>query len=63
MNECSKAEEWVENNPKMQNGESITKIRARRGVYVNKDLKPGHQIQEDDLLYVRPSTNFTCSRS
>ena len=61
INECSKAEEWVENNPKMQNGESITKIRARRGVYVNKDLKPGHQIQEDDLLYVRPSTNFTCS--
>lgn len=38
--------------------ESITKLRARRGVYAAHDLAPGHELTRDDLLFVRPSTEF-----
>jgi N,N'-diacetyllegionaminate synthase len=40
--------------------EQVTKIRARRGVYVNKDLSAGHVLTKEDLLYVRPSSQFSC---
>lgn len=39
--------------------EDVTKIRARRGVYASRDLKEGHTLTRDDLLFVRPSTDFT----
>lgn len=39
--------------------EMITKVRARRGVYAAHDLPAGHVLQESDLLFVRPSTNYT----
>lgn len=35
--------------------ERVTAIRARRGLYAKRDLKPGHVIREDDILCVRPS--------
>tara|TARA_Y100001954_G_C15829355_1_gene614238 strand:- start:14387 stop:15454 length:1068 start_codon:yes stop_codon:yes gene_type:complete len=41
--------------------EAISKIRARRGVYASRDLPVGHVLTEDDLLYVRPSTTFSCN--
>lgn len=37
--------------------EEITKVRARRGVYASRDLPAGHVLKEEDLLYVRPSTD------
>jgi N,N'-diacetyllegionaminate synthase len=40
--------------------EQITKIRARRGVYVNKGLSAGHVLTKNDLLYVRPSSQYFC---
>jgi N,N'-diacetyllegionaminate synthase len=36
--------------------EAISKIRARRGFYVSKDLQAGHVLTDDDIIYVRPST-------
>ena len=36
--------------------EEITKIRARRGIYTSRELKKGEKINEEDLLYVRPSS-------
>ena len=41
--------------------EQETKIRARRGVYVNKDLSAGHVLGKEDLLYVRPSSEYLCN--
>lgn len=38
--------------------EQVTKIRARRGLYAARDLKAGHVLTAQDLLYVRPSTAF-----
>ena len=40
--------------------EQVTKIRARRGVYVNKDINAGHVLKKEDILYVRPSSQFFC---
>lgn len=39
--------------------ENVTKLRARRGVYAARDLPVGHELTRDDLLFVRPSTEFT----
>ena len=50
--------QWCELYGDNQNAENVTKIRARRGVYVNKDLLAGHVITKDDLLYVRPSSEY-----
>ena len=41
--------------------EEVTKIRARRGVYINKDLPAGHILTEEDLILVRPSTDYSCN--
>lgn len=38
--------------------ERTTKLRARRGVYAARDLPQGHVLTSDDLLFVRPSTEF-----
>jgi N,N'-diacetyllegionaminate synthase len=38
--------------------EKITKVRARRGVYAARDLSAGYVLQQEDLLFVRPSTSF-----
>ncbi len=38
--------------------ESITKIRARRGVYAAADLPEGHVLERKDLMFVRPSSDF-----
>jgi len=38
--------------------EMTTRIRARRGVYAARDLPAGHFLTRDDLLHVRPSTDF-----
>jgi sialic acid synthase SpsE len=38
--------------------EATTRIRARRGVYAARDLPVGHVLTRDDLLHVRPSTDF-----
>lgn len=42
-------------------GETVTKIRARRGVYAARDMPKGHVLRAEDLLFVRPSTAFECS--
>ncbi|MBD2422485.1 N-acetylneuraminate synthase family protein [Cyanobium sp. FACHB-13342] len=39
--------------------EQVTRIRARRGVYAARDLPAGHLLRPEDLLFVRPSTEFT----
>ena len=61
LNECNEADKWTESKADQEAGEEITKIRARRGVYISKDLPSGHLVKEDDLLYVRPSTSFMCT--
>lgn len=38
--------------------ESVTKIRARRGVYAAADLPEGHILERKDLMFVRPSSDF-----
>ena len=55
---CQDSLKWDEYSNDQTKSENITKIRARRGVYINKDLQPGHIISEDDLLYVRPSSEY-----
>jgi len=35
-----------------------TAERARRGVYYSRDLKSGHTIQTDDLVYLRPERGY-----
>ncbi|WP_082925951.1 N-acetylneuraminate synthase family protein [Halomonas sp. G11] len=41
--------------------EMITKIRARRGIYAARDLPAGHTLCAEDLLFVRPSTEFSAN--
>jgi sialic acid synthase SpsE len=36
--------------------EAYTRQRARRGLYVAKDLPPGHVLTNDDILIVRPES-------
>ena len=57
---CSKAMKWSEKSSQEEDLENITKIRARRGVYVNKNIQAGMKITKDDLLYVRPSSTYEC---
>ncbi|MBK1634227.1 N-acetylneuraminate synthase family protein [Rhodovulum adriaticum] len=38
--------------------EDTTRVRARRGVYAARDLSAGHVLTRDDLLHVRPSSDF-----
>lgn len=38
--------------------EQVTRIRARRGIYASCDLPAGHVLRNEDLLFVRPSTDF-----
>lgn len=39
-------------------GEEVTKVRARRGVYLNKPLKKGDVISENDLVALRPTNEL-----
>lgn len=41
--------------------ECVSKIRARRGVYAARDLKAGDVLKEEDLLFVRPSTEYNAN--
>lgn len=58
LKSCHQAMEWSELYSGDHNPENITKLRARRGVYTSKNLPAGHVIAEDDLLYVRPSSEY-----
>jgi len=40
--------------------EVITKLRARRAVYAARNLPAGHVLKESDLLFVRPSSIYSC---
>jgi N,N'-diacetyllegionaminate synthase len=42
--------------PKVGQAESVTKIRARRGLYAARDLSEGEILTEKDVLVVRPKT-------
>ena len=61
LRSCNAAMKWDEFQVMEENNENITKIRARRGVYLNKDIEAGHIITEADLLYVRPSSEYKCN--
>ena len=39
--------------------EEVTKVRARRGLYLNKPLKKGDIITVEDLIALRPSNKFS----
>lgn len=39
--------------------EQVTRVRARRGIYAAHDLPAGHVLRPEDLLFVRPSTDFS----
>lgn len=39
-------------------GEQVTKIRARRGVYLNRNIKKGELIKKEDIIAVRPANNL-----
>lgn len=43
---------------RLSDREQVTRIRARRGVYAVRDLPAGHVLRSEDLLFVRPSTDF-----
>ena len=43
---------------RLSDREQLTRIRARRGVYAACDLPKGHVLRPEDLLFVRPSTEF-----
>ncbi|MBU25803.1 MAG: hypothetical protein CMD99_07210 [Gammaproteobacteria bacterium] len=55
---CEEALNWSEESLSSESGELKTKIRARRGIYASRDLEAGHRITEDDLLFVRPSSEY-----
>jgi N,N'-diacetyllegionaminate synthase len=44
--------------PKVGQAESVTKIRARRGIYAARDLLEGEILTEKDVLVVRPKTEL-----
>lgn len=46
---------------RLSDREQVTRIRARRGVYAAHDMQAGHVLRADDLLFVRPSTDFSVS--
>ncbi|MDC3154429.1 N-acetylneuraminate synthase family protein, partial [Bacteroidota bacterium] len=48
----------VENKVKLKQKENITKIRARRGLYLNKAVKKGTIIKEEDVVELRPSNSL-----
>lgn len=56
LNDCNNIFDWDINS--IDKYENQTKERARRGVYLNKDLKKGSVIKLNDLKIVRPSTRF-----
>jgi sialic acid synthase SpsE len=39
-------------------GEAITKVRARRGLYAARDLPEGHTLTAEDILVVRPASEL-----
>jgi hypothetical protein len=48
----------VKNVAEIVSGEDVTKVRARRGLYLKKSIKKGETIIEDNLIALRPSNNF-----
>jgi N,N'-diacetyllegionaminate synthase len=43
---------------KVSEAEEETRVRARRGVYAGRDLRPGDVLREEDLLVVRPRADL-----
>lgn len=63
----SEFKEYVQNIRQIENslnfddsktGEEITKIRARRGLYLNKKYKKGEIIRKEHIVALRPSNKF-----
>lgn len=56
------AAESIKHDPEKQtSGERETAIRARRGLYLKRDIRAGELVTAEDLLYVRPSTKSESS--
>jgi sialic acid synthase SpsE len=51
-------EKSLNENLNTSSAELITKVRARRGVYLNKALKKGEVITLEDLVSLRPSNKI-----
>lgn len=47
---------------KIGEAEAYTKQRARRGLYVARDLPAGYVLANDDILIVRPENSITASQ-
>lgn len=54
----SKVSAALKSNPTAMTEEELnTRLRARRGLYLARDVRAGELIKDSDLLYVRPSSN------
>ncbi|UBZ06866.1 N-acetylneuraminate synthase family protein [Salegentibacter mishustinae] len=51
----------LNNDQFIQRGEEITAIRARRSVYLNKEIQKGETINESDLVLLRPAGKLSPS--
>ena len=58
VDEVRAIEKSLDNYYIQNSEENVTKIRARRGVYLNKQLKKGHIIEKDDLVALRPQNKL-----
>lgn len=56
LNDCARSLDQPANSSAP--AEATTRIRARRGVYAARDLPAEHVLTREDLLHVRPSTEF-----
>ena len=52
----SKAIEGIRKDPSDE--EVLVAKRARRGVYVNKNLSANHLLKKEDLIFLRPEQDF-----
>ena len=48
----------VNKSEQISENEKVSKIRARRGVYLSKTLRIGEKLKSEDILFVRPSSSF-----
>lgn len=58
INDIRNVENSILNTSYISDGEKTTKLRARRGLYLNKKLNKGDIIKSEDLVALRPTNKL-----